>query len=99
MDNKELLKQLKDCLKVCDELTKEKEFNKKLYLDFCMNFKYNDRKNNYKKFIKNEQNRVRNCRNILAKKYHLYVLSQMERGRFTRMAKEKLLIGCIKGKR
>ena len=25
MDNKELLKQLKDCLKVCDELTKEKE--------------------------------------------------------------------------
>ena len=27
------------------KLTKEKEFNKKLYLDFCMNYKYNDRKN------------------------------------------------------
>ena len=35
-----------DLRKIFIKLTKEKEFNKKLYLDFCMNFKYNNR-NNY----------------------------------------------------
>ena len=35
-----------DLRKIFIRLTKEKEFNKELYLDFCMNFKYND-KNNY----------------------------------------------------
>ena len=31
-----------DVRKIFIRLTKEKEFNKELYLDFCMNFKYND---------------------------------------------------------
>ena len=35
-----------DLRKIFIRLTKEKEFNKELYLDFCMNFKYNNR-NNY----------------------------------------------------
>ena len=35
-----------DLRKIFIRLTKEKEFNKELYLDFFMNFKYNNR-NNY----------------------------------------------------
>ena len=50
-------------------------------------------------FIKNEQNRVRNCRNILAKKYHLYVLSQMERGAFYENGKRKTFDWLYKRKK